>query len=335
MLWQNSINTQFKGESFYINDIHIDDSGEMSIVLNSKTRDKTDQVSNQEIMFIIANSDDLIGEIIDFTDYNITSAKSLLKSDGNYMLAAYGQEIDIEGFKGCFYTEFNTEEHAFGDISRESFGDVVERKQGINDKMTPKILYLIERPDGSVTALGELQSAIYMMTNSGNYYVHHTGDIYINHFGVNGDYEFNTIQKQQTVMVLYYKDNFNDYCASYKAWQSPEGEIMLMYNDNPKNSYDNFVKKMESSTSKKNNGQITMVSIDQNNKVSGKSLFPNEYLYIMNFLGINHGNAYCLMNHKNSTLKKFTIYDEGSTTHLSNNSINDDEEEEEDNEDEL
>ena len=50
----------------------------------------------------------------------------------------------------------------FRSIIKESFGDVVNRKQVIDRKMTPTLLYLIERPNGSITALGDLQSVTWV-----------------------------------------------------------------------------------------------------------------------------------------------------------------------------
>ena len=134
MIWENSIVTDFKGGGYYVDDIAVSDEGELTVVLNSKTINKENEVSNQEIILVIANENDIHQEVIDFSDYNITSAKTLLKSDGNYFVAAYGREINDGNFNGCFFTTFDTELNELNVMEEKRFEDVIEKESYIRCK---------------------------------------------------------------------------------------------------------------------------------------------------------------------------------------------------------
>ena len=327
IVWQNSMTTDFKGDSYYIDDIAVSNEGELSVLLNSKSKDKKDKVSNQELLLVLANDEGVEKAIINLPNHNVTSAKSLLKSDGNYFVCAYAESATLGDFEGCIYTTYNSEENEFDDIHQESFGDVVNRDQVINRKMIPKMLYLMERLDGSVTALGDLQSVSFVTVNKNSFYMLYGGDIYINHFGANGEYAFNTIQKQQIFQVNDYRKGLNENGVSFKACQNPQGEIFILYNDNPKNEFDNFVAKMQALITTKNIGRISLVKIDDNNEMSGRSLFPDRDLFMKNMMDINNGNIYSVINYKKYELCKTALFDTEDDNMLSTNQLEEEEEE--------
>ena len=143
--------------------------------------------------------------------------------------------------------------------------------------------------------------------------------LFRSHYGANDDYAFQTIQKQQMHQVSDYRHELNENGVSFKAWQNPKGEIFFIYNDNPKNEPNEFVERMSTLLLKSNYGRVTLVTIDEDNQITGNSLMPNDFLFIKHAMDINHGNLYCAINFGKANLCKITLPEQGEYGTLSMN----------------